>query len=272
MSSVETYCTRWGCETAGEAKTTLQGSVVVPVRCKGADAILKILGPGTDEQHAAKVLAYWDGRGAVKLLRHDEGALLMEKAEDDNALERMALGGKDDEATLIIVEVLAQLHSRRAPLPKGLTPLRERFRSLFAKARDIAAPEIYRQAASVAEGLLAESHEEIVLHGDIHLGNVLSSPRGWLAIDPKGVMGERIYDVANILCNPYHPLSQLERGPERMERQASIFCERLAIDRHRLLSFVFVHACLSACWAQEDKEDFASRVECGETARKLLHL
>lgn len=43
----------------------------------------------------------------------------------------------------------------------------------------------------------------MVLHGDVHHGNVLNfGARGWLAIDPRGLVGERAFDHANLLCNP----------------------------------------------------------------------
>jgi len=51
--------------------------------------------------------------------------------------------------------------------------------------------------------LLADQHDVGVLHGDIHHGNILDfGPRGWLTIDPKGLIGERDFDYANLFCNP----------------------------------------------------------------------
>ena len=59
------------------------------------------------------------------------------------------------------------------------------------------------ECAAVADELLREQREIVVLHGDAHHGNVLDfGQRGWLAIDPKRVMGERCYDYVNVLCNP----------------------------------------------------------------------
>ena len=51
---------------------------------------------------------------------------------------------------------------------------------------------ILRLSAATASKLLATPRDVMVLHGDIHHGNILDfGPRGWLAIDPKGVSGER---------------------------------------------------------------------------------
>lgn len=50
---------------------------------------------------------------------------------------------------------------------------------------------------------MADPHDVVVLHGDIHHGNVLDGgERGWRAIDPKGLLGERTFDFVNILLAP----------------------------------------------------------------------
>ena len=40
------------------------------------------------------------------------------------------------------------------------------------------------------------------MHGDFHHHNLLRSQRGWLAIDPKPMLGEPEYDVPPFLWNP----------------------------------------------------------------------
>jgi streptomycin 6-kinase len=51
---------------------------------------------------------------------------------------------------------------------------------------------ILRVAAETAADLLATQHDVVVLHGDVHHENVLGfGSRGWLAIDPKALVGER---------------------------------------------------------------------------------
>jgi streptomycin 6-kinase len=62
---------------------------------------------------------------------------------------------------------------------------------------------ILRIAAETAADLLATQRDVVVLHGDMHHENILKfSSRGWLAIDPKGLVGERGFDYANIFCKP----------------------------------------------------------------------
>ena len=62
---------------------------------------------------------------------------------------------------------------------------------------------ILARCAEAARALLSEPREVGVLHGDLHHDNVLDfGVRGWLAIDPKRLVGERGFDFANIFTNP----------------------------------------------------------------------
>jgi streptomycin 6-kinase len=83
-----------------------------------------------------------------------------------------------------------------------------------------------------------------VLHGDLHHFNVLQDRRGgWVAIDPKGLAGDRCFDVCQFFRNP------LDRPPPRVNRRRlDIFCAELGLDRQRTKDWCLVHAVLDACW------------------------
>jgi len=126
------------------------------------------------------------------------------------------------------------------------------------------------RAATIARSLLTSPQEMRVLHGDIHHENILHDKgRGWLAIDPKGLVGERTYEVANMLCNPIS-LPDIVHNPKRIEAQARILADALDLDMRRLLRFGFAHACLSASWALEEGRDPAFRLTCAELIEKML--
>ncbi|MEP6776438.1 MAG: aminoglycoside phosphotransferase family protein, partial [Chloroflexota bacterium] len=172
--------------------------------------VLKLFSPSeTKEQSGALALRYFDGRGAVRLLRYDEGAQLLEYAAGDE-LVTLVKRGEDENATRIIAQVITQLHSVPQELPRdGFVELYSWFGELFNKAaadRQAGSESIYVRGAAVAERLLTDQREVRVLHGDIHHYNIRQSSRGWLAFDPKGfLVGERTYDCANTLCNPAMP-------------------------------------------------------------------
>ncbi|MFL5807066.1 MAG: aminoglycoside phosphotransferase family protein [Roseiflexaceae bacterium] len=212
--------------------------------------VLKQLSPSeTEEQRGAVALRYFDGRGAVRLLRYDQGAHLMEYAAGDE-LVTLVKRGEDENATRIIAQVIKQLHSVPQDAPRdGLFVLDRWFGELFTKAaadRQAGIESIYVRSAALAERLLADQREVRVLHGDIHHRNIRQSSRGWLAFDPKGVVGERTYDCANTLCNPVMP--ELVHNERRLLTNAAILADMLALDLSRVLAFTYAYACLNASW------------------------
>lgn len=208
-----------------------------------------------EERRGGLLMAWWDGDGAARVLAQDEDALLLERATGPTYLANMARNGVDDEATRILCAVVARLHARRDRPPPELIPLSRWFEPLEPAAA--AQGGIFRSAATIARELLGAPQDVVVLHGDIHHGNVLDfGPRGWLAIDPKGLVGERGFDYANIFCNPD---ARTATSTGRLSRQASVVAEAAALDRVRLLQWIVAWAGLSAVWMLEDGEEPDSR-------------
>ena len=213
-------------------------------------AILKLLSPSeTDEQRGAIALRHFDGHGAVRLLRYDEGAHLMEYAAGDE-LVTLVERGEDETATRIIAQVIKQLHRVPQNMPHdGLLLLERWFSELFNKAaadRQAGIESIYVRSANLTKRLLSSQRDVRVLHGDIHHRNIRQSSRGWLTFDPKGLVGERTYDCANTLCNPVMP--ELVHNETRLLTNAAILSEALTLDLSRVLAFTYAYACLNASW------------------------
>jgi len=186
--------------------------------------VLKLLSPVgvRDQKCGAVALSWFEGAGTLFIYRWDGRAQLIEHPE---------------------------------AAPEGPTPLQERFSFLFRRAALESRSPLLVRAAAVADDLLSDPRDIGVLHGDLHQGNILpSSTRDRLAIDPKGLFGERTYDAANILCNPAG-MDDLVANETRLLRNAEILAEMAGLDLTRLLAFTFAHACLSACWSEEDGDD-----------------
>ncbi len=125
-----------------------------------------------------------------------------------------------------------------------------------------------RSAAATARALLAEPRQVVPLHGDLHHGNVLDGgPRGWLAIDPKRLRGERAFDFANIFCNPD---LETAAAPGRLARQAAVVAAAAGLERARLLRWVLAYAGLSAAWTLSDDEHPEIALAVAEIAAAAL--
>jgi len=254
---LEHYLRAWNLSDPQPLAETVT-SYVYTVTSEETRVVLKLLTPrAVEEKTGAIALRCFDGHGAVRLLRADDEAQLLEYADGED-LVALVKRGEDQKATEIIAEVLNKLHAASAntnSIPDGLFNLRRWFRSLFLKAeadRRNGADTVYVRAASVAEALLADPRDVRVLHGDIHHENIRhKAQRGWLAFDPKGLVGERTYDAANTLCNPIKAAA-LVKNETRLLTNADILARNLKIDLDRVLAFMFAYVCLSASWFLED--------------------
>ncbi|HEX4548409.1 aminoglycoside phosphotransferase family protein [Pseudomonas sp.] len=244
----ELWLQRWALVQDGEPIIT-PGSRLLPVRLGVTPAMLKIA-LDTDEQYGNRLMTWWDGDGAAQVLAHHENALLLERAMGRRSLMHMALNGQDDAATRIMCTALARLHAPRPTPPPPLVELAPWFASLRIAAAEHGGA--YAVSLQTAEALLAHPQDVVVLHGDMHHDNVLDfGQRGWLAIDPKRVRGERGFDYANLICNPDLPTAG---DPERFRRQVEVIVDAAMLDRRRLLQWVHAFAGLSAAWFLEDDQ------------------
>jgi streptomycin 6-kinase len=230
-------------------------------RADGAHVALKILKPyGADEIHGARLMSWWNGDGAARIIDIAEPAILMQWLDGPPLGDLVRSDGRDDEATGILCDVAARLHRVRATGPKHLMSLRRSFRPLLDGDPDDWEPanrDIAKRAAVLAEELLATTMDVVPLHGDFHHDNVVGSERGWLALDPKGIVGDRHYEFANVFRNPYGG-GDIARDPKRIDARASIISKRLGLDRRRLLLWAAAHCALSERWnrAAGDKSEW----------------
>jgi streptomycin 6-kinase len=224
----------------------------------GCPAVVKALKPFDDvedELRGAHYLSWREGVGAVRLLGFEGQNMLLEHAGDRLLVDELNENG-DWHATAIAAEVMMKLFSPSdVPPPVDLQPLRERFASLFRKAqadRNAGRESLYLEAAEIAERLLSNPVDVRVLHGDLHHDNIMHGPRGWLAIDPKGLLGDPGFDAANFFYNPLDR-HDLTRDPERIAYMAETFAKTLGQNPAAILDHAIAWGCLSSSWHAEDE-------------------
>jgi streptomycin 6-kinase len=253
----EPYLACWDLSRDGEPITT-PAARLLPVVRGGEPAMLK-LSHENDERLGGVLMEWWDGEGAARVLARDDAALLLERATGPASLADMARSGRDDEACRILCAAAARLHAPRSkPFPE-LIPLDCWFQDLEPAA--IKYGGILTRCAETARSLLAEPREVGVLHGDLHHDNVLDfGARGWLAIDPKRLIGERGFDFANIFTNPdlADPARPVATEPDRFARRLEVVVEATGLERRRLLSWILAWTGLSASWFLDDDDPLAS--------------
>lgn len=265
----EPYLRRWELTIDGEPFASQNGNLL-PVCQHGLPAILKI-SQQAEEQRGGRLMAWWGGDGAAPVLAHDGEALLMVRAQGPGSLTRMVKQGQDDDATRILCATAARLHrARTQPFP-ALVPLTRWFEALLSEVPQFGAAKYGRtleHSARTARELLESPRDTVVLHGDIHHGNVLDfGQAGWLAIDPKGLYGERGFDYANIFCNPD---SESALAPGSFTRRMELVSDLAGMDRRRLLQWVLAWTGLSTVWMLEDGDDAGGTFEVAKLAASAL--
>lgn len=275
-TKLDYYLQAWGLSNPQLLAETFTSHVYTVIH-DGETVVLKLLKPvGAEERLGALALRYFDGRGAVRLLREDDDAHLLEYASGED-LTGLVQNGQDEQATAIIAEVIATLHAdQSAPPPEGLRTLRRWFQALFVQAeqdRQKGLNTIFMRAAAIADTVLSQQRDLRVLHGDIHHQNIRRSPRGWLLFDPKGVYGERTYDLANTLCNPPPEYGVNAVDEARILHNAAILARVCDIELPRVLLFLHLYACLSASWTLEGHDggwDITNIITIAEIAERHM--
>jgi streptomycin 6-kinase len=267
---LDCYLRKWGLTPAGEPIVT-HTSQLLPVLSQGHPAMLKVT-DAEDERHGHLLMRWWAGNGAAQVLAYDDGAILLERATGPRSLVTLANEGLDAEATRIICDVARQLHAPRGTLPSGLVPLTTWFESLAPTAQ--AHGGILVQAAAAAASLLASQREIVPLHADLHHENILDfGERGWLAIDPKRVIGERTFEYTILFCDPDLGLPHLSiaRRPEIFNKRLEVVSKAAGLETRRLLRWILAWAGLSAAWQINDNLDPEIELRVAEMAWSALN-
>ena len=229
-------------------------------RQDGTTVVVKAGFPDREFKTEAEALRLYAGRGAVQLLDADveKGALLLEHITPGTLLSTVQ---DDDEATSIAAQVMQQLWRpvpANHPFPtitdwaKGMARLRKEFNGGSGPFP----ASLVDRAERLFEELLSSMREPVLLHGDLHHFNILSASRQpWLAIDPKGVVGEAEYEVGALLRNPSPEIAIRPGLRQVLSRRIDQLAEELGFDRARLRDWSLAQAVLSAWWSYEDHGD-----------------
>ncbi|ATU92054.1 aminoglycoside phosphotransferase family protein [Phyllobacterium zundukense] len=264
----ETFPPEWKVSSPELIAETVTSRIIKVRLESGEAAVVKHLTPlgMREELGGTHYLEWHDGDGCIRLLAQSGNNLLLEYAGARTLLDHLNEYG-DDAATHIFVDVFLRLSKTKGssrPVPTDLIPLRTMFASLFKKAeadRNRGVQSQFVEAAGLADRLLNDQQDVQPLHGDLHHENVLHGKRGWLVLDPKGLIGDPMYDAANMFYNPLDR-DDLRASESRITSMAQAFSQAFSRDNRTILGFGMAHACLSASWHDEDEN-------CDEAARSL---
>ena len=263
----QTWLRQWALIPDGNPVMT-RTSALLPVTTikEGRKAMLKLT-DDENERTGGELMVWWNGSGAAQVIAHDHGATLLVRATGADSLSAMSRTEEDARACRILCNTARQLHRPANASTPVLTPLRHWFRHLAPAAKIYGG--VMTRCAETANELFSSPQGDVVLHGDLHHGNVLDfGPAGWLAIDPKGLLGERGFDYANIFTNPdlADPGVAIATDPNIFKQRVQLVSEIAGIERQRLLMWIAAWCGLSSAWFLEDGENAAITLRVAELA------
>jgi streptomycin 6-kinase len=241
-----------------------QVSIVFPVAvADGSRAVLKVQFPHPECEHEAEALRRWNGRGAVQLFACDPAhhALLLERCEPGGPLSRV----NADQALEVFTELLPRLwiNADKPFMPLHHESIRwaEQLSSSWERAGRPFEKELLNTALEALDALRGTQGGQILLHQDLHGGNVLRAKREpWLVIDPKPLVGEREFTLAPIVRS-YEFGHSRKCVIDRLDKLTSM----LGLDRERARLWTLAQ---TLAWAFEGDRAIERHVD---TARWLWH-
>ena len=214
-----------------------------------------------DEKSGIEALKAWNGNGSVKLLESTKGAILMEFLEGDSLIP-LSKTGRESEATEIFCDLIQELHSVDVETMHGRVPkLWDLFKDLMGFNPPSELSDLFQRAKQKTRHLFLTVQSEVLLHGDLHHLNVIKGAGGkYLAIDPKGFIGDPHYEIATILKNPWD-LPEISQSKDQCLKRAADFATKLNMNHQRIVDFAFCHMCLSAMWALEHGDAYEHQIK-----------
>jgi streptomycin 6-kinase len=248
---------RWNL-TIGAPVGNLSFNYVAPaILADGTEVMLK-MGLTDEFPSQPQALRHFDGHGMVQLLAYDEhnAVMLLERLKPGTSLRAV----EDDE---IAIEAAANVMRKIwRPLPQKHYPFPtvcvwgESFaslRKLYDGGTGPFPPAMFDKAEKLYTELSVSMAEPVLLHGDLHQDNILSAEREpWLAVDPKGVIGEPVFETGALLRNFWPDILSLPDPKSLMARRIDQLSAALGFDRERIYDWAFSQAVLSALWGFED--------------------
>ncbi|MDD4124369.1 MAG: aminoglycoside phosphotransferase family protein [Eubacteriales bacterium] len=110
------------------------------------------------------------------------------------------------------------------------------------------------EAEKICRDLCGKYTGEMLLHGDFHHDNILlGGDNQYHIIDPKGVVGDRVFDIPRFILNEFE--DDIKEGfNEKYLYIIETLSKKLSVPKIDLLRLVYVEMCMANSWCVESDE------------------
>lgn len=243
------------------------------IQADGTECVFKCAIPNDEFLSELNALKYFNGQGAVKLISSDlkSGWMLLEKCTPGISIEKLDENKAAEIFATLIKSLLKPIDQNNQNFKHIKNWLDKLDLALVLKPEFNISKKLIQNAVAIKNELLSSLGESVLLHGDLHHHNILSNKNNYLAIDPKGIIGEREYEIGAFMRNPYTLMKSDINLKKLFNRRLFIITELTHFDRDRLIKWTFVQAVLAAIWHSEDKTEGVDwMIEVAENAEILI--
>jgi len=270
LPAILANCQRRWSLTIGPPFALTFNYVAPAVRADGTQVVLKVCSLTDEFPQQPEALRLVDGYGMVRLLECDpaEEIMLLERLMPGTFLRNV----EDDQVSTSIAASIMRKIWRPVPEKHPFKTVQDwgkgfdRLRQYYGGGTGPFPKALLEEAETLYRELSASMVEPVLLHGDLHHENILAAEREpWLAIDPKGLVGEPAYEVGAWLRNPMPQLLDMPQPGRILARRIDQLAEELGFDRARLRDWGLAQAMLSAWWSMEDSGELSIfSITCAE--------
>lgn len=233
---------------------------------------LVVLKIGCDENainEEKQALDYFDGKASIKLIAYKDTyhALLLQQAIPGITLKSL-YSSQPQYVMACYVDTMRKLHNKSLSHNNSYRHIKDWLWAIDNLTEDMCPPYLLKKAVLLKNQLLDSLTTEVFLHGDLHHDNILKHGDQWLAIDPKGVVGEPEFEIAAFDFMYVNELSNEKNKKDAksvFEARGNLLAQKADLNPQRIKDWVFVRLILMAAWHIQDNCDPSWAIKLAES-------
>lgn len=268
---LDTLSIKWNLSNLIPVTNMSYNYVTKAVMFPNKPVVLKISCDKKSILNELQALKDFDGVGTIEIIDYDikYHALLLQQAIPGQVLKSIY-----PEQTIFVidcyVDVINKLHSKSLLKTYQYRHIKDWLAAIDnCKSKQV--PKfLLEKAISLKNKLLESLTQQKLLHGDLHLENILQNGSEWVAIDPKGIIGEPEFEVAAFDFILNKELNDALNIKNIFEERTGMLAHKSNLNLSRIKEWIFVRLILFAVWAIQDHSDPNWAINLANTLSEYL--
>lgn len=263
---VEALAAHWQLSQLTEVNNMTYNYVAKAITKTYQPVVLKISYDAKSSDNEKHALTYFDGNASVRLLDHNERyhAMLLEQAIPGISLKSL-YSAQIEYVMDCYASTMNKLHNKVLSSKHPYCHISEWLKAIDGLTADQLPAGMLNQVVQIKNELLSTIQQEVFLHGDLHHDNIIKNNHEWVAIDPKGVVGDPEFEIAAfdfIYPDEFHLKMEIK---DLLDGRIDLLADKAGLNSERIKRWVFVRLILSAAWSIEDNCDIGLDIELAKS-------